>query len=679
MILHGIKAQNFMSLRNCCIDELDDHLNFLVGPNGCGKTTVFRALKTVRDIFSFNRPVTFDQLCSRGVNPKEIDLTIDIEFNTSWEQELITAFLCASLSRPYELPNILTPVLPQPIAPVPSEGNTAFSEWLLHIFRPEILPFLFRGKLHVSYRGQNYENLRITYTVDQENIPITIFVRPFDSVLIRGNVPENIPGGYSSMNGLVEFFQSTSSLLDIVNLLTRQGYPSMNSIDPVACLLYLSEKRAMLGIDMNAQQAYLPAQRRFAELSGNLNIVSIMNQSFRFGNVLQTLLKQAFVFTNNLRVPIEDIATFSKEEIAKSEIDLENEQNIPLLLYHLKNGDFAERAHFERIRKSFKKLAGDDSDFDIHAGFGSNEQSALSINIQITDSEGEIPLTYHGAGIWEVLMLSTVLDESEGRVVLLDEPASNLHPGMQHKLVEVLHTVPGQVIVVTHSAHMLPTRADDFRKVRRMQKNSKGTRIGGLGNSAYPESERIEKELNRSSDVAGLLFASGVLLVEGETETGALNEWFPKSTAGQGLTFADHNLALYSVGGKDSFPFYLHFLTEFGVPWTVICDGDALVPNSNLWKALKHLNAIPNVPNAATFEALKALAETAGVYTANTSFSGKFESIPDVKSYENNNWTPTESKVRKGRYIAQHIPCPAEVEEILQRALQWLGPIIGNP
>jgi|GEM_PF-1738178 len=679
MIVHGIKAHNFMSLRDCCIDELDDHLNFLVGPNGCGKTTVFRALKAVRDTFSFNRPVLFDQLCSRGVNPKEINLILDVEFNTSWEQDLIIAFLCASLSRPYELPNILTPVLPQPIAPVPSEGNTAFSEWLLHIFRPETLPFLFRGKLHVSYRGQNYENLRITYTVNQNNIPVTIFVRPIDSVLIRGNVPENIPGGYSPINGLVEFFQSTSSLLDIVNLLTRQGYPSMNSIDPVACLLYLSEKRATLGIDMNAQQAYLPAQRRFAELSGNLNIVSIMNQSFRFGNVLQTLLKQAFVFTNNLRVPIENIATFSKEEVAKSEIDLDNERKIPLLLYRLKNGDYSERKRFQRIQQSFTKLVGEDLGFDITARLENAQQPDLSIDIQVTDQEDEIPLAYHGAGVWEALMLSTILDESAGRVILLDEPASNLHSGMQHKLVEVLHTVPGQVIVVTHSAHMLPTAADDFRKARRMQKTNTGTLVKGMDSSSWLRLDKLEKELNKSSDLAGLLFANGVILVEGETETGALSEWFPKSAIGQGRTFADLNLALCWIGGKTNFPFYMHFLSELGVPWVAICDGDALPPYENrpLWNALKGLKRIDDTDDisntTASFEKLKALAEKAGVYTANTSPTGKFEDIPDVNSYKESHNVSGRGKPQEGRYIAACISCPKEVEEILQRALQWLG------
>src|SRR5258708_4627525 len=137
MILHGFKANNFMSLRDSTIEALNDHLNFLVGPNGCGKTTVFRALKVIRDIFQPGKTVPFNQLYTRGVIPQEINLTLDVEFNTSWEQELITTFLCASLSRPYELTNVLSPKLPQPMAQVNTEGFATFSNWLLHIFRPE--------------------------------------------------------------------------------------------------------------------------------------------------------------------------------------------------------------------------------------------------------------------------------------------------------------------------------------------------------------------------------------------------------------------------------------------------------------------------------------------------------------------------------------------------------------
>ena len=184
--------------------------------------------------------------------------------------------------------------------------------------------------------------------------------------------------------------------------------------------------------------------------------------------------------------------------------------------------------------------------------------------------------------------------------------------------------------------------------------------------------------MNKSSDLAGLLFADGVVLVEGETETVALSKWFPKSTVGQGKTFADLNLALCWVGGKTSFPFYMHFLSEFGVSWVAICDGDALPidkdRNYPLWNTLRDLKRIDAIPSVtASFEELKALAETSGVYTANTSPTGKFEDIPDVKSYKDSNNVPGQGKPQEGRYIASCIPCPKEVEEILGLALQRLG------
>jgi energy-coupling factor transporter ATP-binding protein EcfA2 len=148
MILHGIQAHNFMSLRDCTIGELDEHLNFFVGPNGSGKTTIFRVLKAVRDTFSFEKTVPFNQLCTRGISPQEIDLTLDVEFNTNWEQELITTFLCATLSRTNDLVNVLSPKLPQSIAPVATEG-LGHSQIGSYIYSAQ--------KLFLSYSVANYK------------------------------------------------------------------------------------------------------------------------------------------------------------------------------------------------------------------------------------------------------------------------------------------------------------------------------------------------------------------------------------------------------------------------------------------------------------------------------------------------------------------------------------------
>jgi predicted ATP-dependent endonuclease of OLD family len=166
-----------------------------------------------------------------------------------------------------------------------------------------------------------------------------------------------------------------------------------------------------------------------------------------------------------------------------------------------------------------------------------------------------------------------------------------------------------------------------------MQKKVMGTVVKGIDGSRWLQLEKLEQELNRSSDLAGLLFTDGVILVEGETEIDALREWFPKSAVGQGKTFSDLNLALSWVGGKTGFAFSMHFLNEFGIPWVAICDGDALDPQKNkpLWNVLKNLQLIDTNSNGTSFEDWKNIAKQAGLYTANASSVENFEDIPEGK------------------------------------------------
>lgn len=248
---------------------------------------------------------------------------------------------------------------------------------------------------------------------------------------------------------------------------------------------------------------------------------------------------------------------------------------------------------------------------------------------------------------------------------------------MQSKLLEVFRAAPGQVIVVTHSAQLLPTYAHEFQCVYRMQKSHLGTQIFSLEKTFAGQQDKLENELRASSDVAALLFANAVLLAEGGTEIGAFNEWFPQSSASQGETFAALNIILHAVGGKAEFPFYIRFLTAFAIPWGVICDGDALPPskspNDKLWKVLKELQLIPELPDVKTdFDVLREKAASCGIYTYNMSALTKFETIPEVKHYLDKEWVPPGKTAYRGRSIAIHVPCPPVVHEVFQQLMERL-------
>jgi hypothetical protein len=705
MRLHGIKAKNFLSLRDCCITGLDPHLNFIVGPNGSGKTNIFRLLKTIRDVFiaaGTGRTSSLGPLCTQGVVPQEVDVSLTVEFDTRWEQELISAFLCTTLSQPNVLNTALARLQSQGSVQLSRAEHLFFAEWLAQQIRPETVRCFFRGDLRVTYSSDIYDYLRLSYTFVCKGEPLTIIMGSlagFDGTFWRGDPPETPtqgqrPGGDMLLTFLWEprTHKGPEEGGPLFEFFNQQTGSEPAALDTEVFLLFLADQKGFLEVEPLAQQyATLPTYRTLSEASG-IDFRQANARKLIFSTLFSLLINRAWVFTNNVRLP------FS----APTELDVNkalsphDEQQIPLWLFRLKIGDPLEQERFQRIQDSFSLLVGEDRRFDLtvkllpqqSAGDNNLTVKLLSqpstsamqptLDIRVMDATGDISLAYQGAGVWEALVLSTLLDESEGRLVLLDEPAANLHPGMQHKLIEILRGAPGQVLAVTHSAHLLPTLADEFQSVYRLQKSHLGTQVFRLGSTFATQEDKLENELRASSDIAGLLFANGVLLVEGPTEIGAFSTWFLQTSVSQGKTFADLNFVLHALNGKAEIPFYLRFLTAFVVPWAVICDGDALLPpntspNDKLWKVLKELQLLAEVPSGTTsFDTLKAQAANAGVYTYNTSSPTKFETVPEVKNFLDTDWAPSSKTAYGGRYIAQHLTCPQVVDEVLQQAVKRL-------
>src|SRR5437762_2746205 len=659
MRLHTINAKNFLSLRDCHIMDLDSHMNFFVGPNGSGKTAIFHLLRMVRDVITDadkGEKPTLNNWCARGVLSQEIDVSVDVEFDTLWEKELIVAFLCTALSQPLDLYDgvrglILLKNLSEEL---PVEHLIPFTTWLMQRLCPETVPFLFRGNLRITYQGV-YDFIRISYTFIYRNKPFTIVATPFASsvpfasnvngVFWQGNPPQTLLAGPAGGTLLVEYLKTTQEENKSQGwykfrdeLFNERNEEITLPLDIEAFFQFLGDKRGNLSIDLSLlnDYAFLPTYAKLRNLSGiepGTIGSSSSGQKFTFSSLLSLLLNRALVFTNNIRTPLSPLINLNVNQALSHYENLDNEQQVPIWLFRLKNGNMEEQARFRRIQKTFMDLLGKGQCFDLTTKLFLEEnrdplkdslpEPNPTIDLRVTDAEGgDIPLLYHGAGAWEALVLSTLLDESEGKIILLDEPAANLHPGMQSKLLEVFRAAPGQVIVVTHSAQLLPTYAHEFQCVYRMQKSHLGTQIFSLGKTFAGQQDKLENELRASSDVAALLFANAVLLVEGGTEIGAFNEWFPQSSASQGETFAGLNIILHAVGGKAEFPFYIRFLTAFAIPWGVICDGDALPPSKNpndkLWKVLKELQLIPELPDAETsFDVLREKAASCGIYTYN--------------------------------------------------------------
>ena len=308
------------------------------------------------------------------------------------------------------------------------------------------------------------------------------------------------------------------------------------------------------------------------------------------------------------------------------------------------------------------------------------------------------------SGTWEALVLAEALVSGDDRVVILDQPALNLHPGWQQLLLAHLRERGGQSVLITHSPYLLPVENED--DIHRIVRASRRDGVTHLSRASHPvpDAHAVVRDYAMSADARAMIFASAAVLVEGETELGALPLWFAKSSSAQ--TLGDprrHHLALYSVGGETHFKAPLTLLAALGIPWIIVCDGGPLRPdtgNKHLFRQVAAAGAAPpglqefitsvlDVPAAAaklTFADVTAEARRYGIFTLAPDWDRtKTDGIPAESFEAFVEATPGlagqlaaaraevgDSKVRKGRWLAENHPCPAAIDELYAHVLRAL-------
>jgi len=100
MYIHGIHIKNFLSFSSFSWGEIAPHLNIIVGPNGVGKTNFFHALRAIKDALNTTpKPdaLPWSRLTHLGLSTPVIEITLEIEFTSEWEQSLLCMFVAATI------------------------------------------------------------------------------------------------------------------------------------------------------------------------------------------------------------------------------------------------------------------------------------------------------------------------------------------------------------------------------------------------------------------------------------------------------------------------------------------------------------------------------------------------------------------------------------------------------
>jgi hypothetical protein len=340
----------------------------------------------------------------------------------------------------------------------------------------------------------------------------------------------------------------------------------------------------------------------------------------------------------------------------------------------LQNGPGGDPDQYREVQAIFRDLTEQTFDVVLEArekgGQSRPEESPSDrFRLSITVGHARRPIQFGGAGLREALLLSTLLAAPADRVLCFDEPALNLHPTRQRQVLSKLHARGGQTILVTHSPYLIPYRDEaDLKRILRFSFRGQSTQVARLAPPSTSEDRdqwrKWLKDLRRAIDMPAMLFTQGVILVEGETEVGALPIWFEKSGLG---AIEDSNLVVYWVGGKTSFRKYVDFLKAFSVPWVVICDGDAFKDDE-----FRHTFCLP-LGGSMSVSEMRGEGAKRGIYTLSEGFE-KFEDLPYIAPYlEEAERMVGDSKPRKGRYIAEKRECPKPVKDLYAKILEHVG------
>lgn len=723
MLLHRIEIDGLYSFGTGARRfemAVHDPVTAVVGPNGSGKSSLARVLNLVQAAVRYNdtgnqqeRQTLYALLQGSAINARHHGMAsterstvrLDIEFTSQVERRLLVSYVRAAVYSSI----------------VGNHGNSVdpapLEDWVERQITEDQLVALFRGCVIISHSGIVRTDWEVRYEFEHQGRHFVWFIDTSNPNA------ENVIADASAAPDI-------NTIQGLSLRLTGQQVPAMPVTLPsadsrftLATLLPGEDGSFRVVVDpINANYAPAP-MREFVAAAGIVAPVEDPSQLYgrRYGvaAVFRRVLEQGIVLfgaQGSYRDPQAVGVGYGLYPAALLGQPLASRdgQLLPARLFQLKNGGAAARRRYDEVRSLFRELAPG-REFEVVSQVVPQGDQPPMVQIQVevlptASAPRELALSIElaGTGVEQALSIAEAIEGSSDRVLVLDEPAVNLHPAWQRLVRARLRRGPGQFLLVTHSPYLVSADSlEDLAAVVRFRVTDGATEARHISLSQLTTSKwagPLVKEISWSADARSLLFASGVVLVEGETELAALPAWFAKSgTAATYRSPDDIHIAFYSVNGDQSFGHMIAFLENFGVPWSVVCDGAAFRfdISSNILQQVLETAHEPGLATAAAeihldscrqedmdqtlFDGLRLVGHENGVFTLapgwnrradgddQESFEAYLRSRSDLAtSLLGASKQAPRSKARQGRIVADECACPPEVDTLYRDVLEHL-------
>lgn len=732
MRITNVIADNILSFDHLEISFKDSRPTIIVGPNGAGKSNVVQLFSLARAALDsaagmsnwlYNQdPTSSDAILRsyararyRRAQPDDpVRIEIDIELTSDTERDQVACFMRAA---------ILNAFLE---APRWSDENEAqLVSWIMEEVTVELLAELERGTLVCQHSGSEYALWEISYEFIVGDSKYEWLLATKRGLLGIQHAAMLTPSGGRSyidkwfpMTALFGIGQNNPRA-DLTQALSDHNFSFAYLCPPPHAALDLH-----VTLDgQHFEPRYIPL-RRFAEMVGAETPRSEPNRRLSFATVLQMVFQRGLVLAGEqLRgVPAATIPAtsghYTMDQLTQGDQTL-NPAMLPLRLFGLKNGIARDRERYGMVQSTFQNLAPGryfDVSFRLSTSRSASnyppispppadsEQSPpLELTAEITPFireepevvDWELPIQFAGAGVWEALVLAEAIADSSDRVIVLDEPALNLHAGWQRLLIRELRNGSGQFVVITHSSYLVPMNDQEdldclVRLARGVTGATQGYRLPSVLRDDTDGSDlrkRIVKEYSAAADARALLFTDIAVLVEGETELGLFPRWFDRISdeKGEGARSSPH-LGFFSVRGDKNFTAPLALLAALDIPWAIICDGAPFGPeaggNHIFKQVIKAGAATDDLKDFVkeklgdnteiSYETVVVMGAQHGIFTLAAEPTKGKEGIEafirslggGVDALERADGAVGSSKVRQGIWIADNVPPPEQVEKL---------------
>lgn len=221
------------------------------------------------------------------------------------------------------------------------------------------------------------------------------------------------------------------------------------------------------------------------------------------------------------------------------------------------------------------------------------EELSRTVAVNLDSGSGSLPIRLHGAGVRSLASMqvqSVLYDRRVGRdgpalrphpLNLIEEPETHLYPQAQLELAHLLTAMSGQVVVTTHSSHLV-TEVDPAC-VRLLRPDNEGElKVIDLGARDERDPVRARRPSTHAAELeklkrlverpfGELLFASAIVLGDGATERALIPPLLRHALGGKA-----HGVCVVDTGSLESeaAPAAVKFARLAELPVVVFADSD---------------------------------------------------------------------------------------------------------